>query len=128
MTFSRQKSNEAQTGPGSRCEGWEGVPWEGPFRNKQAREEQALTAVKMLWANSLVKCCNPELPKLQGTWFPCGKAEWRTSALKGGSGVGWLVPGAGDLTFGVGVARLGSPGCSRCWRSRLSGWTSGVGV
>lgn len=58
----------AQTGPGGVCEGWEGVSWEGPFRNiKQAREEQALITVKMLWADTIMKCCNPELYKFKGT-------------------------------------------------------------
>lgn len=50
------------------------------------------------------------------------------SALQGGSGIGWLILGAGDLTSGVGVARPGTPDRSRCWRSHLSGWTPGVGV
>lgn len=46
----------------------------------------------------------------------------------GGSGIGWLVLGARDLICGVRVARPGSPVGSRCWRSHLSSWTSGVGV
>lgn len=52
----------AETVPGGVCEGREGyhgkaIPLED---NKQAREEQALTTVEMLWTNSFMKCCNPE--------------------------------------------------------------------
>ena len=68
MILSRQK-NRGHRLAQEVGEGWEGVPWERPFRNiKQARAEQALTTVKMLWADCLVKCCNPELYKLKGTW------------------------------------------------------------
>lgn len=44
---------------------------------KQAREDQAVTTGKMLWTNSTVKCCNPELQKFKGTLAPCVKEAWR---------------------------------------------------
>lgn len=38
------------------------------FRDiKQAREEQDLRTMKMLWINPILKCCNPERQKLKAT-------------------------------------------------------------
>lgn len=60
--------------------------------------------MKMLGANSIVECCNPELQKLKGTWY-----LWEGS-LENECPGGWLrdrmaCPGA--LTFGLGVTRPG---------------------
>ena len=49
MIFSTKKGR--RTHCPRRSERWEGVPWEGLFfsgDNEQAKEEQTLTAVKML--------------------------------------------------------------------------------
>lgn len=81
---------------------------------KQAREEQDLRTVKMLWINPILKCCNPELQKLKATPVSLWEGSMEMSVLGSGSGIVWLGPGTGDLTFGLGIARPGPPECSRC--------------
>lgn len=54
---------------------------------KQAREEQALTTVKMLGENSIVEAAteNYRNSRAPGT---CGKGTWRMNVLESGCGIG----------------------------------------
>lgn len=56
-----------------------------PFGDiKQASVDQAFTTVKMLWTDSVVKCCHPELQGAEGHLGTLGEGSMEN--------VSWTVP------------------------------------